>query len=273
MQRNKQYVTLNNGVKIPNIGYGTWQIFNGHDAVDIFKEAVVQGYRHFDTATLYENEKSLGKALNESSVHREDFFITSKVLSKTKTYEGTIEAFNQSLKALDIDYLDLYLIHGPSPIHDRNGNYDKENIEVWKALETLYNEGRVRAIGVSNFNVKALKNIMHHAKIRPMVNQIRYFAGYTQDEIVAFCQSNDILIEGYSPLGVGKLLKNEWLKDIAFNHQVSAAQVAIKFCLQNNVLPLPKTQTPSRMKENLMLDFTLSSEDMHTLKSIDDPLR
>jgi len=268
MDFSKQTFTLNNGVKIPIVGYGTWQIFNSQETVDIFKEAIRSGYIHFDTATLYENEISLGKAINESQIPRETFFVTSKVLSKVKTYEGTIEAFEQSLKDLNFDYLDLYLIHAPSPMYDREGNYNKENIEVWKALEKLYKDGRVRAIGVSNFSVQDLKNIMKYTEIKPMVNQIRYFAGYTQNEIVDYCQKNDILIQAYSPLGVGKLLKNSVVKDIASKHQVSAAQIAIKFCLENNVLPLPKTKTPSRMKENLKLDFKLSQEDINRLNNL-----
>jgi len=268
MNESNNFFTLYNSVKIPKVGYGTWQIFNGEASVEIFKEAIKAGYRHFDTATLYENEKSLGRAINASNLPRESFFVTSKVLSKVKTYEGTIEAFEQSLKDLNFDYLDLYLIHAPTPMFDKNGNYNQENIEVWKALESLYKDGRVRAIGVSNFSVNDLKSIMKYTEIKPMVNQIRYFAGYTQDDIVAFCQKNDILIQAYSPLGVGKLLENSVVKDIASKYQVSAAQIAIKFCLENNVLPLPKTKTPSRMKENLKVDFKLSQEDINRLNNL-----
>lgn len=268
-----EYFKLNNGVRIPKIGYGTWQIFDGPDAVEIFETAIKKGYRHLDTAALYDNEESVGKAIEKSDVDREDIFITSKVLSSIKTYEGTLEAFETTMEKLGFDYLDLYLIHGPTPMHDREGNYDKENIEVWRALEKLYKEGRIRAIGISNFRVHDMKNLMEHAEIRPMVNQIRFFVGNTQDDIVDYCKKHDILVEAYSPLGVGRLLDKPVLTEIGKTHNVTPAQVALRYCLQKGTLPLPKTKTPSRMDENARLEFTLTDDEMKRLDDIDDDLR
>jgi len=265
--------TLNNGVKIPMIGYGTWQITEGPDAVEIFKTAIKKGYRHIDTAAIYDNERSVGKAVEECDVDREDLFITSKVKSNIKTYDETIEAFNESLNKLGTDYLDLYLIHGPTPMHDREGNYDQANLEVWRALETLYKAGKIRSIGVSNFRVSDLENILTKAEIIPQVNQIRFFVGEKQEDIVKFCNEHKILVEAYSPLGQGKLLDNPVLKDLAKKYQVSEAQIAIKYCLQKDTLPLPKTKTPSRMVDNATLNFTISDADMNVLDAIDDNLR
>lgn len=259
---------LANGNSIPSIGYGTWKLKNNDETVDIVKSAVLTGYRHIDTAKAYQNEEVVGKGIKASGVLREDLFISGKLWNDDRGFDNIIEACKNTIRTLDCDYLDMYLIHWPASkaVHD---DWQKINEETWKAFEYLYNEGYVKAIGVCNFKKNQLEELLKTAIIKPMVNQIEFHVGFRQEETVDYCKENDILVEAWSPLGSGKMLKSEELKTMADKYNVSVAQLCIKWCLQNGVLPLPKSKNENRMKENLQLDdFEISSEDMEYLNNM-----
>lgn len=258
-----------NGVKIPKVAFGTWQI-PASEARQAVEDAIKTGYRHIDTALAYQNEKEVGQAVRESGVKREDIFVTSKLPGGTKTYEGALADFETTMKNLDLDYLDLYLVHAPWPWDEIGSNYDKENTEVWRAMEEIYNSGRVKAIGVSNFNVHDLENVLKTATIKPMVDQIQYYIGFTEPKITEFAKDNDILVEAYSPLATGGLINNPDVKKIADKYNVSVPQLAIEFVIQNGVLPLPKAVHKEHIVANTKLDFTISDEDMKTLNEFPD---
>lgn len=259
---------LNNGTGIPCVGFGTWQTPSGEVTVNSVKKAIESGYRHIDTAAAYKNEGSVGQALKESGADRGDLFITSKLWNTERGYEKTKAAFEQTLKELDTDYLDLYLIHWPANAKQFD-NWEEINMETWKAMTELYQAGKIKAIGVSNFKTHHLEALMA-AEVKPMVNQIEYHIGHTQDDIVEFCQKHDILIEAWSPIGSGRLLEDGSLKGIARKYDKSVAQLAIRYVLQNNVLPLPKSVTPERIEQNTQLfDFMISDEDMATLDALE----
>lgn len=262
------YFILYNGVKVPFIGFGTWQIKDGEEAYNSTLFALKNNYKHIDTAYAYKNEKSIGKAIKDSSLKREEIFVTSKVPAEIKTYAETINHFNKSLLDLGLDYLDLYLIHAPWPWNEVGKNCDKENIEVWKALIDLYKQKKVRAIGVSNFSKHDIENIINATGFKPMVNQIRFFVGNRQDEIYNYCQDNDILVEAYSPLGTGELIDNPEMIKMAKKYNVSVAQIAIKYCLYKNTLPLPKSVHEDRIKLNNDIFFEIDDEDYKYLDSL-----
>ena len=265
---------LANGVRIPKVGFGTWQIPNGQSAYDAVTKALQAGYRHIDSAANYKNEPSVGQAIKDFGLNRDDVFITTKLESFIKSYDETLRAFEQSRRALGVDYIDLYLIHAPWPWSEIGKDCSSGNVEAYKAMERLYNEGKIKAIGVSNFDVADLQNIMTHCEIVPMVNQISYFVGHVQEEVVAFCHANDILVEAYSPLAIGHLLTNDTLIAMAKRYNVSPAQVAIRYCLEKNTLPLPKSVNDARILENTKLDFMLHPRDMAILDAIKgDPRR
>lgn len=260
---------LNNGIEIPKVGFGTWQIPGGKDTYDAVSMALQAGYRHIDTAKAYRNEKSVGEAILDSDVDRENVFVTSKLPAATKSYDGAIADFRSTMKALNLSYLDLYLIHAPWPWGERGStNYDAANVEVWKAMQDIYASGQVKAIGVSNFNAHDLQNILDHADVKPMVDQIRYYVGYTEPETTKFAKDNDILVEAYSPLATGAILENLDIKKVADKYGVSVAQLAIKFVLQNEVLPLPKATHKAHIENNTQLDFEISPEDMKLLNEL-----
>lgn len=247
---------LKNGIYIPDIGFGT-SLIEGEECVLNIKQALQAGYRHIDTASVYKNEKYIGKAIKESNIPREEIFITSKVWKDSMGYENTINSFNNSLNDLKLDYIDLFLIHWPR-------NNDKNlNIETWKALETLYKQKKVKAIGVSNFLKHHLEIILDNCEITPMVDQLEFHPGLTRKETIEFCKENNIIVEAWAPLGKGSMLKNEDLTKIASKYNKSVAQLCIKWCMQNGVIPLPKSTNLSRMIENKnVFDFTISEEDM-----------
>lgn len=260
--------TLSNGKKIPNIGYGTWRLKNNDDTVEIIKTAVKAGYRLFDTAIAYGNIGAVGKGLKESKINREELFITSKLWNDSRKYDEVIEACKKTIDELQCDYLDLYLIHWPaSPaLFD---DWASKNNETWKAFEYLYKEGLVKAIGVCNFKKHQLEPLIENASIKPMVNQIEFHIGQMQEEVLEYCFNNDILVEAWSPLGSGKMLKVEELQQMAEKYNVTTAQLCIRWCIQNNVLPIPKSKNEDRMKQNLdVFDFEISEEDMKTLNEM-----
>lgn len=260
---------MHNGVEIPCVGFGTWQTPNGEVACSSVKEAIKVGYRHIDTAAMYQNEESVGKAIKESGIPRNEFFVTSKLQTTMHGYEDTLKAFDETMKKLDMEYLDLYLIHWPNPIKYRE-NWEETNAGTWKAFEELYEAGRVRAIGISNFNIHHIEALMKNAKIKPMVNQIYLCPGITQPELVDYCNEKGIILEAYSPLGTGTILKSPEMKSLAEKYNKTVAQVALRWSLQKGFLPLPKSVTPERIKQNTELfDFELSKEDVELISKLE----
>jgi diketogulonate reductase-like aldo/keto reductase len=258
---------LSNGYKVPCIGFGTWQVANGEEAVSSIKNALSVGYRHIDTATIYQNEKSIGKAIQESGIKRSEIFITSKAWTNARGYERAKHAFAQSLADLRLDYLDLYLIHWPASV-SRQKKKKKINLDTWEAIVDLYKQGIIKAIGVSNFLVHHLEALMK-TEVPPMVNQIEFHPGQMQRETLDYCKKNGILVEAWGPLGAGKMLSNPGLESIAAKYQKSVAQLCIRWCLQNGTLPLPKSIKPARMEENSkVFDFSISSDDMEAINAI-----
>ena len=270
----KETYTLRNGVKLPKVGFGTWQIPPGEQTFEAVKDALSVGYRHIDTAEGYQNERSVGEAIRASKIPREEIFVTSKLESHIKTYDGALAAFDKTLDELGFDYLDLFLIHAPWPWSEIGKDCREGNVQAYKAMEKRHREGKIRAIGVSNFNPDDIANIIEHADIVPHVNQIGYFIGLDQKETIEFCNDKGIFIEAYSPLGIGYLLKNETVNGIARKNNVSAAQVALRWLLDKGVCPLPKSVHKERMIENATLDFVLSKEDTAVLDGVKgDPRR
>ena len=266
----KEYFVLSNGIKIPKLGFGTWQIPN-ENACECCLYALRSGYRHIDTAKAYGNEEGVGEAIKASKLNREDIFITSKIPAEVKTYEGAKRCIKESLDLLGVDYIDLMLIHAPRPWDEMRWDFEyryyKENIEVYRALEEVYEQGKIKSLGVSNFSIDDLKNIFDNSKIKPMVNQICVFIGETPIELIEFCQKEDILVEAYSPLGTGRLFKNEFVKQYADKYGVSIAQLAIRYTYQLGTLPLPKSVNPDHILNNMDINgFTISDEDMEALK-------
>ncbi len=259
---------LHNGVKIPCVGFGTYQAQNGEMAVSAVKAAIALGYRHIDTAAGYGNEESVGIAVKQSGVRREDIFITSKLQNTEHGYENTMKAFEQTMKNLDIDYLDLYLIHWPNPIKYRN-EWQSANAGTWKAFEELYKAGRIRSIGISNFHPRHIDELMKTAEIAPMVNQIRLCPGDTQDEVVDYCKERSMILEAYSPLGTGRIFEVPQMQAIAQKYGKTIAQVCIRWSLQKGYLPLPKSVTESRIRENAeVFDFELSAQDVQSISDL-----
>lgn len=263
------YFKLYNGVLIPKIGFGTWQIKEGEECYNATLKALKEGYGHIDTANAYGNEVSVGKAIKDSLLKREDVFVTSKLRAEKKGYDVALEEFNKTITNLDLDYLDLYLIHAPRPWGDKTDkDYTEENIQSWKAMEKLYKEGKIKSIGVSNFSVKDMQAIIDNCEIKPMVNQIRYFIGCPQDDIIKFCKENDILVEAYSPLGTGKVFSNEEIINISKEANLDLSKMCIKWCLQHDTLPLPKSVNDARIVSNFDLDFEIDEETMKKLDKV-----
>ncbi|MDN7242429.1 aldo/keto reductase [Planococcus sp. N028] len=250
--------TLNNGVEMPWFGLGVFRVDQGPDAVNSVRWAIKHGYRSIDTAAIYGNEEAVGQGiregLEETGLTREDLFITSKVWNSELAYGDALAAYDASLERLGLDYLDLYLVHWPKPGKYKDG---------WRALETLYKEKRVKAIGVSNFQIHHLKDVLEDAEIVPMVNQIEYHPYLTQTELHAFCKEQDIQVEAWSPLMAGALLDQPVLQEIADKHNKTIAQVILRWDLQNDVVTIPKSIKEHRIIENAdIFDFELSEEEV-----------
>lgn len=261
---------LVNGVELPEIGYGTW-LSKDKDAYNGTLMAIKAGYTHIDSASAYGNEEEVGKAVRDSGVERSKIFVTSKVPAEIKNYVEAKELIETSLKKLNLVYIDLMLIHCPMPWKEYwtgTYRYEKENLEVWKALSEAYKEGKIRSIGVSNFNIHDLKNIQENAAIPPMVNQIEVNIGNTDLELIKYCQQNNIVVESYCPNGHGKLMDNEKIADIAKKYRVTNAQLCIKYTLMLNTVSLPKSLSKSHIEENLKMDFEIDQNDFEMLKQI-----
>lgn len=261
--------TMNNGLEIPVIGFGTWQMPEGEDTQKIVEHAIESGYRHIDTAKIYGNEESVGRAIKASDVDREDLFITTKLWNDAHGYEEAKQAIDDSLSKLDLEYIDLYLIHWPNPKALRD-NWKEANSQAWKAMEEALEEGKVKTIGVSNFMIHHMDALLETAEVKPAVNQIFLNPSDLQQELVEYCKDKDILLEAYSPLGSGRIFEIEELNEIADKYGKTVAQVVLRWQLQKGFLPLPKTATMERVVENAdVFDFELSSEDVEKIDSFE----
>ena len=262
--------TLSNGVEIPKIGLGTWFI-NDTDVVEAVKEAVKIGYRHIDTAQAYQNERGVGEGIRAAGVKREEIFVTTKLAAEVKSYETAVASIDQSLKTMGLDYIDLMIIHSPKPWMEfhKEDAYADGNREAWRALEEAYKAGKLRAIGVSNFEKEDLDNILESCTVKPMVNQILAHISNTPKELIQYSQDNGILVEAYSPIAHGELMKNQDVINMAEKYGVSVPQLSIRYVLQLDLLPLPKTANPAHMQSNAAVDFVISDEDMEFLKNIE----
>lgn len=269
MKHLQDTVALSNGVQMPWLGLGVFQVEDGSTVVESVRTAIKNGYRSIDTAAIYQNETGVGQGIKEglaeAGISREELFITSKVWNEDLGYEKTLAAFETSLEKLGLDYLDLYLIHWPK------ANKYKE---AWRALETLYKNGKVKAIGVSNFQIHHLEELMKDAEMKPMINQVEFHPKLTQVEIRSFCQQHGIQVEAWSPLMQGKLLDNSLLMTIAAKYNKSVAQVIIRWDLQNGVITIPKSIKEHRIIENAdVFDFSLTTEEMEQIAGLNEDLR
>lgn len=263
-------VTLNNGLEMPLVGYGVFRVPDGDDLAEAVKTAIAKGYRSIDTAQVYRNEESVGRgiraAIDEGLVAREELFITSKVWNDGLSYKETLAAYASSLEKLGLDYLDLYLIHWPG--------LDTSYIEAYKALEKIYQDGRVRSIGVSNFHVHHLEHLLKETTVIPVINQIEFHPHLTQEEVRNYCKEHRIQVEAWSPLMNGSLLEEALIQQLASKYNKTPAQIVLRYDVQHGVVTIPKTMTPSRMTENLdVFDFALVDEEMAQLDAMNDGLR
>jgi diketogulonate reductase-like aldo/keto reductase len=262
--------SLQNGVTIPKLGLGTWMIEDSK-AAQAVRDAVSLGYRHIDTAQAYANERGVGEGVRTCGLAREALFVTTKLEAGCKTYAGAMAAIDGSLTALKLDHIDMMIIHSPQPWPEFGGRdrYPQGNREAWRALEEAYAAGKLRAIGVSNFQQVDLENILGACSVRPMVNQILAHISNTPFELIAYCEAREILVEAYSPFGHGEILGNRDLAAMAERYGVSIPQLCIRYCLQLGMLPLPKTTNAAHMRTNAAVDFEISEPDMETLKGVE----
>lgn len=262
-------IVLNNGVKIPQLGLGTWFIDDSVVAAAV-KEAVKIGYRHIDTAQAYGNERGVGEGIRTCGVPREELFVVSKVAAEHKTYEEAMAGINHTLEIMGLDYLDMMIIHSPQPwvkVNQSEDRYVEGNRAAWKALEDAYEAGKLQAIGVSNFQIGDIENLIKTAKIKPMVNQILLHISNTPTELVDYCQKNNIAVEAYSPIAHGEILGQPEILKIADKYGVSVPQLCIRYTLQLGTISLPKTGNPDHMRVNADVNFVISEEDMDILKN------
>lgn len=266
----KENYVLSNGVEIPKIALGTWFIANDNVA-QVVRDAIAVGYTHIDTAQAYENEKGVGEGIRSSGLERSGLFVTTKLAAEVKSYDQAVASINNSIETLGIEYIDLMLIHSPKPwaeFGDDNRHFSG-NAHAWKALEEAYKDGKIRAIGVSNFQIIDLKELSKQCTIKPMVNQILAHISNTPQELIEYCQQNNILVEAYSPIAHGELLKNEEVLKMAEKYNVSIPQLAIRYCLELGLLPIPKTSNPKNMANNADVDFEISADDLNILNNIE----
>ena len=272
IQKLNDMVVLSNGVKMPGFGFGTWQSAAGDITVSAVKSAIGAGYRNIDTAAAYHNEESVGEgmrqAMSEYGIKREELFISTKLWNDHRGYELTMKAFEESMKKLGLEYLDLYMIHWPAGSR-WHSDWREINHSTWKAFEELYRDGRIKAIGVSNFLAHHVQALMEVSEITPMVNQIEFHPGFGQIESTKFCQEHGIVVEAWSPFGTGEVLKNARLTEIAAKYGKTTAQVCLRWLIQKNIVPLPKSVNDERIATNTQIfDFSLIEEDMSKIDSI-----
>ncbi|MFT8987257.1 MAG: aldo/keto reductase [Bifidobacterium psychraerophilum] len=264
------HFTLANGVEIPKIGFGTWMIEDNGKAAQAVREAIEVGYRHIDTAEAYGNEAGVGEGVRSSGVDRKDIFVTTKLRAEYKDYEGARQAIDESLKTLDLGYIDLMIIHSPKPWakFGEEEHFFEGNLEAWKALEEAHDAGKIRAIGVSNFQQVDLQNIIDHSATLPVVDQVLAHIGNTPFDLIDYARQRNILVEAYSPFGHGDMLNNADIQRIAERNGVSVTQLAVRYLLQQDLLPLPKASSIDHMRQNADVDFVISDEDMAQLRDI-----
>lgn len=263
--------TLSNGVKIPKLGLGTWFIPDAA-AAQAVRDAVKIGYRHFDTAQAYENERGVGEGIRTCGIAREELFVTTKLAAEAKTYAEAAAAIEGSLKEMGLDYIDMMLIHSPQPwvkVNQCEDRYEDGNREAWRAMEDAYKAGKLRAIGISNFMQQDIESLLSGCTVAPMVNQLLIHVSNTPFDLIAYSQSKGMVVEAYSPVAHGEMLKNPQVKAIANKYGVSVPQLCIRYTLQLDTLPLPKTANPDHMKDNAEVDFVISETDMETLKQME----
>ncbi|MDO8143998.1 MULTISPECIES: aldo/keto reductase [unclassified Isoptericola] len=264
MMLNETY-TLSNDVTVPRIGLGTWFIKDDVVAQAV-RDAVAIGYRNIDTAQAYGNERGVGEGVRTAGVPREDLFVSTKLAAEVKSYDEAVASIDASLETMGLDYVDLMLIHSPQPWDDfRGGDYADGNREAWRALEDAYQAGKLRSIGVSNFEQKDLENLLEGSTVTPHVNQLLVHVGNTPFDLLDFCESNGILVEAYSPIAHGEILKDPDVVAMAEKYGVTVPQLCIRYTLQLGTLPVPKTANPDHMRSNADVDFEISDEDMDTL--------
>lgn len=261
---------LANGVEIPVLGLGTWCI-DDNKVAEVVRQAIKLGYRHIDTAEAYGNERGVGEGIRTCGIPREDIFLQTKLHAEAKTYEDAKREIELSFEKLGVDYIDLLIIHSPQPWDSfRDGNhYFEGNLQAWKALTEYYKAGKIKAIGVSNFEEIDIDNLIENSDMKPMVNQILTHISNTQFSLINYCQENGIVVEAYSPIAHGELLKNKTIQEIAQKYKVSVAQLCVRYTLQLGLVSLPKASSPQHMKENADVDFEISAEDMKKLMEID----
>ncbi len=258
---------LNNGTKIPSIGFGTYKATEdeGRKAIQY---ALESGYRLIDTAAFYFNEGTVGRAIKASNVSREEMIITTKVWREELGYENTKKAFKKSLSKLELDYIDIYLIHWPANARNYD-NWQQVNQDTWRAMEELVDEGKIKTIGLSNFTLTYLRPLLDHARIKPAINQIEFHPGYWQPQLYDFCQNEDILIEAWSPLARGRVFQNVLLQQISAKHNKSIAQICLRWCVEKGVIPIPKSSTPERIEANKdIFDFQLSTQEVRQIDAL-----
>lgn len=265
----QETTNLPNGVSVPKLALGTWMIEDDVVA-EAVKAAIEIGYRHIDTAQAYGNERGVGEAIRTCGVPRDQLFVQSKLAAEVKDYEGAKAAIDQSLETMGLDYIDLFIIHSPQPWGDwaSDDRFFEGNLAAWKAMEEALEAGKLRAIGVSNFQQEDLANLLENAAVKPMINQVLAHVGNTPFELIDYATANGMLVEAYSPIGHGKILQNAEIKSMAETYGVTVPQLCIRYILQLGLLALPKTANPSHMKSNADLDFEISAEDLETLKGI-----
>ena len=262
--------TLSNGDRIPKIGFGTWLLKEGEECYNAVSEALRLGYRHVDTARAYGNESSVGRAVRESGIPREDIYVTSKLPAEAKDYDKALEEFETTMGEIGLDYLDLYLIHAPWPWNEMGKDCREENRQIWKAMEEFLSSGRVKAIGVSNFDTADLGSLLPACRTKPMVNQIRWFIGLDPADTVRTCAEHDIIVEAYSPFAHGLIVNHPEIADIASRYGVSAPQLCIRYLLQKGAVVLPKATKTPHIQQNAELDFAITADDMAVLDAMRD---
>ncbi len=261
---------LTNGTAIPKIGFGTWLLDDGDECYNAVADALRLGYRHIDTARAYGNEASVGRAIRDSGIARQDIYVTSKLPAEAKDHDKALEEFETTMSAIGLDYIDLYLVHAPWPWNEKGKDYRKENRQIWVAMEEFLASGRVRAIGVSNFEPDDLDSLLPACKTKPMVNQIRWFIGLDPSDTVAKCAEHDIVVEAYSPFAHGLIVDHPEIGDIAARYGVSAPQLCVRYLLQKGAVVLPKATSTPHIQQNAELDFEISAADMATLDAMRD---
>lgn len=260
---------LSNGINIPKLGLGTW-LMDDNEAAEAVRLAVAAGYRMIDTAQAYGNETGVGEGIRTCGIPRNELFVATKIAAEHKTYEAAKASIDESLSKLGLDYADQMIIHSPQPwteVNQSDDRYEEGNLEAWRALEDAQTAGKVRVIGVSNFNEHDLMNIMDNAATKPQVNQVLAHISNMPEELISFCQGNGILVEAYSPIAHGMVLQNPLVMEIAARYGVTPAQLCVRYCLELGLLPLPKTSNPGHIANNAEVDFEISKADMGTLRS------